>query len=92
MSERLKQKKSVIERFLLPNPEWQEGYRNFNKSFGSPLGWLYLIEESGANRLLRLDRKGNCSFYANSKSNQDSCSGFLEKYFGQLAEKKTSWT
>lgn len=84
---KLNQKKGVIERFLLPNPAWQEGYRSFNKSFGSPLGWLYVIEESGSNRLLRLDRKGNCSFYAASKSNQAGCAGFLEKYFGQLAEK-----
>jgi len=84
---RLSQKKSVIERFLLPNPEWQEGYRAFNKSFGHPLGWLYIIGESGQNHLLRLDRKGNCSFYAASKSNQESCAGFLEKYFGQLAQK-----
>ena len=85
---KLKQKKSVVEHFLLPNPEWQEGYRAFNKSFGNPLGWLYLIEEAGENRLLRLDRKGNCSFYAASKSNQESCAGFLEKYFSQLAQKE----
>ena len=88
MNHKLKPKKSVIERFLLPNPEWQEGYREFNKRFGNPLGWLYLIEESGSNRLIRLNRKGNCTFYAASKSNQTSCAGFLEKYFGQLAEKE----
>lgn len=82
--------KSIIERFLLPNPDWQEGYRNFNKSFGHPLGWLYVIEESGKNRLIRLDRKGNCSFYASSRSNQESCAAFLEKYFGQLAEKEAA--
>lgn len=84
---KLRQNKGVIERFLLPNPEWQDGYREFNKNFGHPLGWLYLIEESGESRLLRLDRKGNCSFCAASKSNQDSCAAFLEKYFGQLAQK-----
>lgn len=83
-----KQNKSVTERFLLPNPEWQEGYRAFNKSFGNPLGWLYLIEESGDHRLLRLDRKGNCSFYRASRLNQESCAGFLEKYFAQLAQKE----
>lgn len=83
---KLRIKKSVIERFLLPNPEWQEGYRSFNKSVGHPLGWLYLIEETGSNRLLRLDRKGNCTFYAANKNNQVSCAAFLEKYFGQLAE------
>ncbi|MBI4115811.1 MAG: GAF domain-containing protein [Candidatus Omnitrophica bacterium] len=82
-----KQNKSVIERFLLQNPEWQEGYRAFNVRFGHPLGWLYIVEESGPNRLLRLDRKGNCTFYAASQSNQASCATFLEKYFSQLAEK-----
>ncbi len=85
---KLRQNKSVVERFLLPNPQWQEGYREFNKSLGHPLGWLYVIEESGPNQLIRLDRKGNCSFYANSKNNQASCGVFLEKYFGQLAEKE----
>lgn len=84
---RLKKSKSVIEKFLLPNPEWQEGYRAFTKNFGHPLGWLYIIEEEG-NRLLRLDRKGNCSFYAASRSNQESCAAFLEKYFSQLAAKE----
>ncbi len=83
---KLRQKKSVIEKFLLPNPQWQEGYRAFNKSFGHPLGWLYIINEEEENHLLRLDRKGNCSFYATSQSNQQSCEGFLEKYFTQLSE------
>lgn len=85
---KLRSKKSVIERFLLPNPAWQEGYRAFNKSFGRPLGWLYVLEEEGPNQLIRLDRKGNCSFYAKNKTNQESCAGFLEKYFEQLAEKE----
>ena len=85
---RVKPKKSVIERFLLPNPAWQEGYRAFNRRFGLPLGWFYVIEEDGSKQLLRLDRKGNCSFYAKSKSNQESCASFLEKYFSQLAEKE----
>lgn len=85
---KLKTKKSVVERFLLPNPAWQEGYREFNRKFGQPLGWLYVFEEAGPRKLLRLDRKGNCSFYANSKANQESCATFLEKYFDQLAEKE----
>lgn len=88
---KLKQQ-SIIERFLVPNPEWQEGYREFNRLFGHPLGWLYLVEESAPHRLIRLDRKGNCSFYTSSKSNQASCAGFLEKYLSQLARKsETEW-
>ena len=70
----------MIERFLLPNPQWQEGYRHFNRLLGRPLGWLYLIEEEGGGHLIRLDRKGSCSFYANSASNQLSCETFLHKY------------
>lgn len=75
-----------MERFLLPNPEWQEGYRAFTKSFGNPKGWLYLIEES-ENRFLCLDRKGNSSSSKASRSKPESCAGFLEKYFGQLVQK-----
>ncbi len=88
LRKKLAQKKSVLEKFLLPNPEWQEGYRSFSKSFGNPLGWLYVIDEEGTNRLIRLGRKGDCSFYAASRTNQESCATFLEKYFGQLAEKE----
>ena len=82
--------KSVLEKFLLPNPEWQEGYRTFNKIMGHPLGWLFLLDEQkeGENQLIRLDRKGNCTFYASSQSNQQSCAAFLGKYFAQQAEKE----
>src|SRR3990167_1101892 len=83
---KLKQK-SIIERFLMPNPAWQEGYRTFLKTFVDPIGWVYLVEESGAHRLVRLDRRGHCAFYTASKSNQMNCAAFLEKYFSQWAEK-----
>ncbi len=83
---KIKQRLSVIERFLLPNPDWQEGYKSFNHLLGRPLGWLYLMDEEGGNRLLRLDRKGNCSFYANSASNQLSCDTFLLKYAEMLTQ------
>ncbi len=75
---------TVIEQFLLPNPQWQEGYKSYNRAFGRPLGWMVLIEENGA-RIIRLDRKGNCTFYAGSNSNQQSCEAFLIKYAEQLA-------
>lgn len=74
---------TVIERFMLANPSWQEGYRSFNHLLGRPLGWLYMATESGAPRMLRLDRKGNCSFYSANHSNEQSCEAFLTKY-GQL--------
>ena len=75
---------TVIEKFLLPNPQWQEGYRSFNRLFGRPLGWMIVMEEEGS-RLIRLDRKGNCSFYAASGSHQQSCEAFLLKYAEQLS-------
>jgi hypothetical protein len=78
---------SVIERFLLPSPQWQEGYKSFNRLFGRPLGWLVLMED-GENRLIRLDRKGNCSFYAASASNQQSCEAFLLKHAEQLSKEE----
>lgn len=80
---------TVIEKFLLPNPQWQEGYKVYNKLFGRPLGWLVLMDEK-ENRLLRLDRKGNCSFYAASSSNQQSCETFLLKYAEQLSVNEDS--
>lgn len=81
------QKKTVIERFLLPNPQWQEGYRCFNQQMGHPLGWLYLIAGDDK-KLIRLDRKGNCSFYAQSHHNMMSCEAFLHKYMNQITEQE----
>ena len=86
----MKHNPSVIERFLLPNPLWQEGYKSFNHLFGRPLGWLFILEEDGGNHLIRLDRKGNCSFYAASGANQQSCEAFLEKYGQQLIQNEES--
>ena len=79
--------KSVLERYLLESSSWTEGYREFTNRFGKPLGWLFVIQNSG-HHLIRLDRKGHCSFYAKSQENQASCASFLEKYFQQLAEKQ----
>ena len=79
--------KSVLERHLSESPTWSEGYREFTHFFGKPLGWLYLLH-NGSRRLIRLDHKGHCSFYAKSKDNQVSCALFLEKYFSQLSERK----
>lgn len=75
--------KTVLEKHLLTSSSWTEGYREYAKYFGKPLGWLYVIQ-NGDHRLIRLDQKGHCSFYAKSKENQSSCSAFLEKYFSQL--------
>lgn len=79
--------KSVLESYLFESPSWGEGYHEFSNFFGKPLGWLYLLH-NGNPRMIRLNNKGNCSFYAKSKDNQNSCTSFLEKYFGQLAERK----
>ena len=87
---KVKHTPSVIERFLLPNPLWQEGYKSFNRLFGRPLGWMFILEEDGGNHLIRLDRQGNCSFYAASASNQQSCGAFLQKYAEQLVQNESS--
>ncbi len=81
-----KHKTTVLEHYLLPNPAWQEGYKSFNRLFGRPLGWLFLVGEEGGDLLIRLDRKGDCSFYANSLSNAASCEGFLVKYSEQMMQ------
>lgn len=71
---------TVIERFMLPNPMWQEGYQSFHELLGKPLGWMYLNKEDGGTHMVRLDRKGNCTFYSKSSSNAESCEAFLHKY------------
>ncbi|MDP3919896.1 MAG: HD domain-containing phosphohydrolase [Candidatus Omnitrophota bacterium] len=80
-----KKKLTVIERFMQPNPQWHEGYRSFNQLFGRPLGWLYLLEKDPTSRLIRLDRKDHCPFYAESVQNQRSMEAFLIKYCEVLA-------
>lgn len=71
-------KPTVLERFLLPNPQWQDGYRAFHQIFGRPLGWLCIVEEGAeANCLIRLDRKSCCPYYAQSKANQLTYEEFL---------------
>ncbi len=75
-----------LERFLLPNPQWQEGYESFSEIFGKPVGWIVLCEESGKQRLIRLDRKQNCPFFAKSAEHQRECDAFLAKFTGQLAQ------
>ncbi|OGW84349.1 MAG: hypothetical protein A3C35_01585 [Omnitrophica bacterium RIFCSPHIGHO2_02_FULL_46_11] len=82
-----RREKTVLEQFLVTSPSWVKGYEEFNHFFGKPLGWLYVIQNYG-NQLIRLDRKGQCSFFAKSQTNQASCSAFLEKYFSQLSESK----
>ena len=78
-----KEEKTVLEKALFESDSWSRGYGAFNKLFGKPLGWLYLIQTSGY-RLIRLNQKGHCSFFAKSQLNQQSCVAFLEKYFDQL--------
>ncbi len=82
---------SVLERFLLPNPLWQEGYQGFHQLFGRPVGWLIVIQEEGEARLLRLDRKGGCTFYAGSQRNRESCEAFLQKYADLLLRESDTY-
>ncbi len=55
---RLKYKPTVLEKFLFPNPLWQQGYRSFSRLFGNPSAWFYAVGEDQAAHLVRLDRKG----------------------------------
>ena len=75
-----------LERFLLPNPQWQEGYESFSDIFGKPVGWVVLCEESGKQRLIRLDRKQNCSFFSKSAEHQRECETFISKFADQLIQ------
>lgn len=82
---RNKKSRSVLEKFLLQSPDWQEGYRSFNQLFGRPLGWMFILDKGGKHQLIRLDRKAACSFYAASKMNQQNLETFLCKYCELLA-------
>lgn len=73
-----------LERFLLPNPQWQEGYASFSEFFGKPIGWFVLSEEQGEQKLIRLDRKQNCLLYAKSDETRRECEAFLTKFTDQL--------
>lgn len=84
---RHKHKPGVLEKFMLPNPLWQEGYKSFSRLFGRPTGWLYLYSEDSSNRLIRLDRKGDNSFHG---ANYGCCEGFMEKYSEQLLHSEES--
>ncbi len=77
------EEKTVLEKHMLESREWSEGYREFSRLFGKSLGWLFLFRD-GKNKLIRLDQKGNCSFFEKSASNQMGCFNFLMKYFEQL--------
>jgi len=79
-------KKAVLplERFMLPNPQWQEGYESFSVLFGKPIGWLVFCEEHGPHRIIRLDRKQNCPFFYKSQDHQRECEAFITKFTDQL--------
>lgn len=79
-----------LERFLLPNPQWQEGYESFSEIFGKPVGWVVLCEDHGKQRLIRLDRKQNCSFFAKSAEHQRECEAFISKFTDQLAQNEVT--
>ncbi len=75
-----------LERFLLPNPQWQEGYESFSEIFGKPVGWFVLCEEGGKQRAVRLNRKQNCPFFAKSGEHLRECEAFISKFTNQLAQ------
>lgn len=74
-----------LERFLLPNPQWQEGYEAFSKLFGNPLGWMVLNEENGKQKMIRLGRRQNCPFFVKSGEHQRECEAFIAKFADQLS-------
>ena len=82
----LKPKPTVLDRYMLPNPQWEEGYRAFNRLFGRPIGWLYLIAEDGSGRLIRFDRKNNCPLYSQSRSHQEQYETFLMRFAGRVCD------
>jgi hypothetical protein len=81
-----KRKQSVIQRFMLSNPLWQEGYQSFHKLFGKPMSWLYVVEDDDTKQLVKLDRKGNGVSHKASGAALPSHETFLLKYGEQILE------
>lgn len=75
-----KRKTSILEKFLLPNPDWQEGYKSFHRLMGSPMGWLFVADDG---HMLSLGRRKNSY---SSFSSSHSCEAFIQKYMQQLSE------
>ena len=75
----LKKTLSVIERYLLPNVPWQEGFRDFNKLLGRPECWLFISPVTAESKLIQLDRKGSISSGPLS-SEKTSTAHFLKKF------------
>jgi hypothetical protein len=83
---KVKRKLSVIERYMLANPLWQEGYQSFNRLFGRPMALLFVIDEDGRSSLIRLDRKGGGAIHSILAANQQSWAAFHLKYGDQLIQ------
>jgi len=81
---------TVIEKFLFPNPQWQDGYRSYSNLFGKPIAWI-AISDQGSLRLVRLDRKGNCTRFNKISPSQQSSQSFLVKYAEQLIQDEDRW-
>ncbi len=75
---------TVLEKYLFPNPIWQEGFRAYVRLLGRPTAWFALVKEGGI-ELVKLDRKGSRSGQSFMEVSQDSAYEFHQKYAGQLA-------
>ncbi|MBI4549915.1 MAG: HD domain-containing protein [Candidatus Omnitrophica bacterium] len=78
-------KLNSFERSILTNPSWKKGYRSFNRLMGRPLGWLFFPKEGG-DVLLRLDRKTQNPWYAQSASHEKTCENYLCDYARSRAQ------
>src|SRR5687767_10253562 len=73
---------SVIEKYLLLNPAWQDGFRDFSKLFGRPDCWLYVVSVNSESKLIHLERKGTASS-GRLSSERLSTAHFLKKFAAQ---------
>ncbi|MBP9866321.1 MAG: hypothetical protein KBC91_07970, partial [Candidatus Omnitrophica bacterium] len=74
---------TVLEKYLFPNPVWQEGYRANTRVLGKALGWFALIKEGNV-EIVKLDRKGGRSGHNPVALAQDASYEFHQKYAEQL--------
>lgn len=73
----------VLEKYFLPNPQWQEGYKDYHKRLGRPTAWLFLVKDT-SHDIIRLDRKGAAFNNAKLNPQEIQSRNFHSKYAEQL--------
>jgi len=78
--------KSVIEKFMLPNPQWHEGYSTYMRYLGYQYAQLCVLDE-GNYSVVCLDRKGASARRIPKTAGLRRCDSFVKEYAKQAVER-----